>query len=223
MSAILSGKPILHSQGEVVDLASATGTLGVANGGTGKTALVDNRVLTGGATVNDEANLTFNGTTLTLTGNGTVSGTWGVTGTTTLNTTIVANITSGPTGYFGVSGRAHFLSGPNGFAAFTNSGGVTRVAVDCAGLVLDKTMTAGGTTGAQTINKYAGSVNFAAAAASLVVTNSLVTTSSIVLATVATNDATLQNVQAVAAAGSFTLFGNAAATAETRVNWTVIN
>ncbi len=87
----------------------------------------------------------------------------------------------------------------------------------------DKTVTAAGTTGARTISKNAGSVNFAAAATSLVVTNSLVTTSSIIVATVATNDATMKSVQVVAAAGSFTLYSNAAATAETRVNFLVIN
>lgn len=86
-----------------------------------------------------------------------------------------------------------------------------------------KTITAGGTTGAQTIDKTAGSVNFAAAATSLVVTNSLVTANSVVIATVATNDTTMTSVQAVAGAGSFTLYANAAATAETRVNFLVIN
>lgn len=86
-----------------------------------------------------------------------------------------------------------------------------------------KTITAGGTTGAQTIDKTAGSVNFAAAATSLVVTNNLVTTNSVVIATIATNDTTFTSVQAVAGAGSFTLYANAAATAETRVNFLVIN
>lgn len=90
-------------------------------------------------------------------------------------------------------------------------------------IILDKTVTAGGTTGAQTINKTVGSVNFAAAATSLVVTNNRVTASSIIVATVATADATMKSVVAVAAAGSFTLTANAAATAETRVNFIVIN
>ncbi len=90
-------------------------------------------------------------------------------------------------------------------------------------LNLDKTITAGGTTGAQTIDKPAGSVNFAALATSLVVTNSLAATSSVILATVATNDATMTSVQAVAGAGSFTIYANAAATAETRVNFLVLN
>ena len=85
------------------------------------------------------------------------------------------------------------------------------------------TITAGGTTGAQTINKMAGSVNFAGAATSLVVTNSLVTTNSIIIATVATNDTTMKSALAVAASGSFTIHANAAATVETRVNFLVIN
>ena len=86
-----------------------------------------------------------------------------------------------------------------------------------------KTVTAAGTTGAQTINKTAGTVNFAAAATSLVVTNNLVTANSIIVCTVGTNDTTMKSVSAVAGAGSFTLYANAAATAETRVNFIVIN
>ena len=90
-------------------------------------------------------------------------------------------------------------------------------------LSLDKTVTTTGTTGNATINKPAGTVNFAASAASVVVTNSLVTTDSIIIATVGTNDSTLKAVQAVAASGSFTLYPDTAPTAETRVNWLVIN
>lgn len=90
-------------------------------------------------------------------------------------------------------------------------------------IVLDKTVTAGGTTGAQTINKTCGSVNFAAGATSLVVTDSRVSTSSVIVATVATNDTTMKTVLIVAASGSFTIRANAAATAETRVNFIVIN
>jgi hypothetical protein len=90
-------------------------------------------------------------------------------------------------------------------------------------IILDKTVTAVGTTGAQTIDKTVGSVNFAAAATSIVVTNNRVTPSSIIIATVATNDSTLKSVTAVAASGSFTLYANAAATAETRVNFIVFN
>lgn len=89
-------------------------------------------------------------------------------------------------------------------------------------LYLDRTNTAGGTTGAQTINKALGSVNFAAAASSLVVTNSLVAATSHVFAVIETNDdtATIENV--VCGAGSFTINLTAAATAETRVGFLVL-
>ena len=90
-------------------------------------------------------------------------------------------------------------------------------------LTVPKTITAGGTTGAQTINKISGSVNFAAAATSLVVTNSLVTASSVIQCTVATNDTTMKSVSVVAGAGSFTIYANAAPTAETRVNFSLTN
>jgi hypothetical protein len=90
-------------------------------------------------------------------------------------------------------------------------------------LLLTKTVTAAGTTGAQTINKNSGRVNFAAAATSLVVTNSLVTASSIIQCTVATNDSTMKAAIAVAASGSFTIYASAAATAETAVNFTITN
>lgn len=108
----------------------------------------------------------------------------------------------------------------------SNSNGTTDLGTSAIGFkqaFIDATITAGGTTGAQTINKSAGSVNFAAAATSLVVTSNKVTASSIVMCTVATNDTTLKSVQCVPTAGSFTIFGNAAATAETRVNFWVLN
>ena len=109
------------------------------------------------------------------------------------------------TGYFGTS---------------INSAGTLVVAGD---VQLGKTITLGGITGAQTINKTSGSVNFAAAATSLVVTDSLVTTSSVIICTIATNDATAANVKAVAASGSFTIYLGTAPTAETRVNFFITN
>ena len=90
-------------------------------------------------------------------------------------------------------------------------------------LTVYATNTAGGTTGAQTINKPSGTVNFAAAATSLVVTNNLVTTASLVFAVVRTADATAVIKNVVPAAGSFTITLTAAATAETSVGFWVIN
>ena len=85
------------------------------------------------------------------------------------------------------------------------------------------TNTAAGTTGAQTINRPSGTVNFGIGAGSLVVTNSLCSTSSIVFATVRTNDATAYIKNVVPAAGSFTINLGAAATAETSVGFFIIN
>ena len=93
-----------------------------------------------------------------------------------------------------------------------------------------KTLTASGTTGAQTINKACGRVNFAAAASSLVVTNSLVkarssaTVGSTVLLTVLGNDATMTSARyAISADGAFTIYPNAAPTGEVAVDFYVIN
>lgn len=86
-----------------------------------------------------------------------------------------------------------------------------------------KTITPSGTNGAQTINNPAGSVNFAAGAGSLIVTNSLVSATSIIVATVATNDALMMSVSIIASTGSFTLVPNSAPSGATRVNFLVIN
>lgn len=105
----------------------------------------------------------------------------------------------------------------------SNSAAVWQRIQTGAGFVIDRTITAGGTTGARTINKASGSVNFAAAASTLVVTNSLVAVSSIVVPVVHGADATLTSCRVTTASGSFTLTGNAAATAETRVSFVVFN
>lgn len=90
-------------------------------------------------------------------------------------------------------------------------------------VLLGKTITASGTTGAQTINKSSGSVNFAAAATSLVVTNSLATVNSVIVVSKGTNDATARLGAAVAAAGSFTIHMDVAPATETRVNFILTN
>lgn len=95
--------------------------------------------------------------------------------------------------------------------------------VATTGFQLPGTVTAGGTTGAQTINKLSGTINFAAGSATIVVTDSLVTTSSIVLAVVRTNDSTALIKNVVPASGSFTVRLNATATAETSVGFVVVS
>ena len=73
-------KGLFDSGGNVTGLAefrSADGdTLGVIHGGTGLATIGTNRILTGNGTgdLTDEANLTFDGTTLAVTGDTTISG-----------------------------------------------------------------------------------------------------------------------------------------------------
>ncbi len=88
---------------------------------------------------------------------------------------------------------------------------------------LDTTITPALTVGAQTINKPSWTVNFAAWASTLVVTNSLVTTSSNVFAVVRTADETALIKSIVPIAWSFTITLNANATAETSVWFLVMN
>ncbi|HEX8177839.1 MAG TPA: hypothetical protein VF543_22310 [Pyrinomonadaceae bacterium] len=108
------------------------------------------------------------------------------------------------------------------FAYFSNN--VEKFRVTTNGLIkLDATVVAAGTTGAQTINKASGRVNFAAGTSQLVVTNSLVTTNSIIICVLHSNDATAQIKNVVPAGGSFTINLTANATAETKAAFLVIN
>lgn len=98
---------------------------------------------------------------------------------------------------------------------------VGRAAQAISKLYVDYTNT--GTVGAVTINKAAGRVNIAAAGTSVVVTNSVVTAASHVMAVISTNDTTAVLKNVVPAAGSFTITLSAAATAQTSIDFFVIN
>jgi hypothetical protein len=109
-------------------------------------------------------------------------------------------------------------------ANFENSDGADILRIRSDGKnTYRATNTATGTTGAQTINRPSGTVNFAAGATSLVVTNSLCTTSSIVLPVMRTNDATALIDSVVPGNGSFTINLTAAAAAEISVGFFIIN
>jgi hypothetical protein len=103
-------------------------------------------------------------------------------------------------------------------------GGSSRFRVGNSGkITFDSTITAGGTTGNQTINKPSGTVNIAASGTTVTVTNNLVTTSSIVTAVVRTNDSTAYIKNVVPSAGSFVITLGSAATAETSIGFIVNN
>jgi len=87
-----------------------------------------------------------------------------------------------------------------------------------------RTVTAAGTVGAQTINKPLGTVNFAAGATTIVVTNSTVSATSLIFCTVQSNDATAVGCRVTdKGASAFTIRLPAAATAETSVAFIVTN
>lgn len=89
--------------------------------------------------------------------------------------------------------------------------------------MLSRTITAAGTTGAQTINKPAGTVNIAAAGTAVTVTNSLVDANSIVHCVLRTNDTTAWIKNVVPTAGSFTINLGAAATGEVSIGFLITN
>lgn len=111
-------------------------------------------------------------------------------------------------------------------AAFFNDLYSTKVlAIDQAGKLVHPTAgNSTGTPGNATLNTPSGRSAFAAAAATCVITNSLVSATSQVYVAVQTADATLTFIKSVVpAAGSFTVTANAAATGTTNFCWFVVN
>ena len=99
----------------------------------------------------------------------------------------------------------------------------TEAALIAQGLAVASTA-ASTTVGAVTVTAMAGQAAVAAGASSVVVTNPLVDVNSVVMAVVsqAAADTTLLRVERVVpAAGSFTIFGTANATATTLVRWAI--
>lgn len=90
-------------------------------------------------------------------------------------------------------------------------------------ILLNKVITHSGTTGNQTINASSGSVNFAAAASSLTVTNDLATADSIINISIATNDGIMTSVWYEATAGAFTIYANNPPISEAKVTFSLTN
>lgn len=192
--------------------ANFLGTNSLANGGStlelrndqGVNAYMMNRMYgsTSGATLFGASSVNFasffaDGASLTGLGIGTLTADPVIIGT---NNTAVLTISSAQISTF--AGTVTFSAGDHTFY---------------------RTITAGGTTGNQTINKLAGTVNIAAAGTTITVTNSLCTTSSIIHAVLRTNDATARIANVVPGSGSFVINLTAAATAETSVGFLVTN
>lgn len=109
-----------------------------------------------------------------------------------------------------------FLARDNGSVVFgVYDGGDVRLA---------RTITAIGTTGNQTINKAAGTINIAAGAASVDLTNSLVTVDTIALASLAVADGTCTFIKSIVPTSSHLVFTlNANCTATQSIRWIVTN
>lgn len=123
----------------------------------------------------------------------------------------------------GVAGAVIFYTAPAGASSSTRNTFVECARFTTTGvLAFPTTITAGGTTGNQTINKQSGTVNIAAAGTTVTVTNSLVTTSSIVMAVIRTADATARLTNVVPGTGSFVI-NIVAATAEVSIGFVVLN
>jgi hypothetical protein len=110
-------------------------------------------------------------------------------------------------------------------AFYSDAASTKQAAIDITGRYLDASP--GNSTGAPgnaTINRPSGRSTIAAAASTCVITNSLVSATSIVFATLQTADATATSIKTVIpTAGSFTITVNAGATGNTNFGWFVFN
>jgi hypothetical protein len=115
------------------------------------------------------------------------------------------------------------INAPTGSqTAFIFGGNGVSVATIVASGRLDQSGTdSTGTPGAATINKPIGKSAIAAAASSVVITNSLVTATSHIIITPHARDTTCKELIAVPAAGLFTVSGSANATAALPFSWRV--
>lgn len=90
-------------------------------------------------------------------------------------------------------------------------------------LHVDRGDQASGDTGDVTLNTQAGTVNFAPAMTSLVLTNNRIVSSSEILVSVSSNDATMKSAHTVKGTGSVTIYADTAPTAQTKVTFLVLN
>jgi hypothetical protein len=92
------------------------------------------------------------------------------------------------------------------------------------GKILFATTDSTGTPGNATVNKPSGQAKIAAAASTITITNSFLTTASIPIVVLQASDATCTQVlRVVPASGSFTATVNAACTASTQIGWYTVN
>lgn len=123
----------------------------------------------------------------------------------------------------GTGGQVNITRGDTTIAVLPDSISLTAATAVTVTTPVIKASATTDVTATPTVNTPAGIVRIAAAASTVTVTCAACTTSSIVIATVRTVDATLKSVVAVPGSGSFVLTGNAVATANTDIQvWVII-
>lgn len=172
--------------------------------------------ITGGSMASSSATANAAGGSITITG-GNATGAGGSASVMASGSVTISSPT--PTVTNGTSGSLIFTTGTPTGTGVQGDFSLTSIGK----FLIPSTVTTGGTTGAQTINKMAGTVNFAAAATQVVVTNSKVTTSSIVLAVLRTADTTCTLKNVVPTANTITINMTAGCAAETSVGFVVFN
>lgn len=225
-------RSLITSSGIQTNSAGTGASFAIPSGTGANTTTNSNIIFGGAATVSYRGNMRGS-TTASLSANhsfanmvmGVVNATGAATGTHAVGTNLAIKaptFTSGGatlTDFSSLYIDAAPTGGTNNWAMHIAAGNIKTFGK----IVYDATLTATGTTGNQTINKPAGTVNIAASGTSVVVTNNLITTSSLVRAWVMTNDANKSYVYAVVpASGSATIYVTAPA-AEIKVGFVVEN
>lgn len=126
----------------------------------------------------------------------------------------------------GTAGSSRVLLGTDGNFLVANSTATSGLewTNTLAALNLHGTLVTGGTTNAQTINKSSGRINLGIPSTStFYITNSLVTTNSLIFANLATADATARLGSVVAGTGLITITLGTTNTTETKLNWLIVN
>jgi hypothetical protein len=152
------------------------------------------------------------------------------TSTATAGPAYTSNVNAGQYAFFDTTANGGLVSGTNTLTLQAAGGNVLSLGSAAVTLGATQALTMASytddsaTPGNRTVNKARGKNAFAIGAATVVVTNSFVTVDSQIVCTLEFGDATLtQILRCIPAAGSFTITGNANATAATKFSWMVIN
>jgi hypothetical protein len=176
----------------------------------------------GSLTVSSNGNFNANGGQLQLAGLTSIIGGFLASG----DTAVRGNIANGATSIAVkvANNPALTTAGAQIMGWYQDNGSTQVAAVDQAGRFLNVSPgNSTGAPGAATLNTPSGRSAIAAAASSCVITNSLVSATTIVLVVLMTNDGTALLKNVVPGAGSFTVTLNAAATGNTNFGWVLWN